>query len=77
MLVAENMSKEEMVNEGYGVWALVAQNLVNKVIDTTVLWFTVKWRPKLLFSIKRLKGLVSYGWKLLASSLLEIGRAHV
>ena len=60
-----------MAYEGYGVWALVAQNLVNKVIDTTVLWFTVKWRPKLLFSIKRLKGLVSYGWKLLASSLLD------
>lgn len=60
-----------MAYEGYGVWALVAQNLVNKVIDTTVLWFTVKWRPKLLFSIKRLKGLVSYGWKLLTSSLLD------
>lgn len=60
-----------MAYEGYGVWALVAQNLVNKVIDTTVLWFTVKWRPQLLFSIKRLKDLVSYGWKLLASSLLD------
>lgn len=60
-----------MAYAGYGVWALIAQNLVNKVIDTMVLWFTVKWRPKLLFSITRLKGLVSYGWKLLASSLLD------
>ena len=60
-----------MAYAGYGVWALIAQNLVNKVIDTMVLWFTVKWKPKLLFSITRLKGLVSYGWKLLASSLLD------
>ena len=35
-----------MAYAGYGVWALIAQNLVNKVIDTMVLWFTVKWKPK-------------------------------
>ncbi len=56
---------------GAGVWALVAQKLVNLTIDTTVLWFTVKWRPKLMFSFKRLKGLFSYGWKLLVSSLID------
>ena len=56
---------------GYGVWALVAQKLVNIVIDTTVLWFTVKWRPKFIFSFHRLKGLFSYGWKLLVSALLD------
>ena len=56
---------------GGGVWALVAQKLVNLAIDTTVLWFTVKWRPKFMFSLKRLKGLFSYGWKLLASALID------
>ena len=56
---------------GCGVWALVAQKLVNLVIDTTVLWFTVKWRPKFMFSLVRLKGLFSYGWKLLISALLD------
>ena len=34
---------------GFGVWALVAQKLTNLIIDTTVLWFTVKWRPKWMF----------------------------
>ena len=57
---------------GGGVWALVAQKLVNLVIDTTVLWFTVKWRPKFIFSFQRLKGLFSYGWKLLVSSLIDV-----
>lgn len=56
---------------GYGVWALVAQYLVNLAVDTLILWGTVRWRPKLLFSFKRLKGLFSYGWKLLISSIIE------
>lgn len=56
---------------GFGVWALVAQQLFNATVDTIILWITVKWRPKMMFSIKRLKGLFSYGWKLLASSLLD------
>ena len=60
-----------MAYRGLGVWAIIAQNLVNKTIDTCVLWFTVKWRPKLMFSFKRLKGLWSYGWKLLCSALID------
>lgn len=60
-----------MAYKGYGVWALVAQQLSNAAIDTLILWITVKWRPKLMFSLARLKGLFSYGWKLLASSLID------
>ena len=56
---------------GFGVWALVAQGIVSNTVDTVVLWLTVEWRPKLMFSLRRLKGLFSYGWKLLASSLLN------
>ena len=60
-----------MAYMGFGVWALVAQNLFNATMDTMILWITVKWRPKLQFSFNRLKELLSYGWKLLASSLLH------
>ena len=56
---------------GYGVWALVAQHLFNMLVDTIILWFTVKWRPRFAFSWDRLKGLLSFGWKLLLSSLLD------
>ena len=56
---------------GFGVWALVAQMLFNTAVDTTILWITVKWRPKKMFSLERLKGLFSYGWKLLVSSLID------
>lgn len=57
--------------KGFGVWALVAQNLLNATVDTIILWITVKWRPKFIFSFNRLRALLSYAWKLLASSLLD------
>lgn len=56
---------------GFGVWALVLQQLFNAAVDTIILWMTVKWRPKWMFSFQRLKGLFSYGWKLLVSVLLD------
>lgn len=56
---------------GYGVWAIVAQQLTNTAIDTLILWVTVKWRPIKNFSWIRLKELLSFGWKMLASSLLD------
>jgi O-antigen/teichoic acid export membrane protein len=62
-----------MAWRGYGVWALVAQNLFNATLDTIILWVTVKWRPKRAFSLESLKGLFSYGWKLLVSALLDTG----
>ena len=46
-----------MAINGMGVWALVAQQLFNLSLDTIILWITVKWRPKLCFSFKRLKKL--------------------
>lgn len=62
-----------MAYAGYGVWSLIIQNLFNTIVDTIILWISIKWLPKLRFSFKRLKQLFSYGWKLLISSLLETG----
>lgn len=58
---------------GFGVWALVGQHLFNLIVDTLILWITVKWRPKLVFSFSRLKGLFSFGWKLLVAAFIETG----
>lgn len=55
---------------GFGVWALVAQTISAAVFDTIILWFTVRWRPSLVFSWERFKGLWSFGWKILTSNLL-------
>ncbi len=58
--------------QGLGIWALVVQQLVNQVSITIIMWFTVKWRPKLVFSLSKVRELFSFGWKLLASSLLNV-----
>ena len=60
-----------MAKRGFGVWALVAQQLSNVAVNTAILWFTVHWRPKRISSWKRLGGLLSYGWKLLVASLID------
>ncbi len=57
---------------GFGVWALVAQPLVNYGIDTVALWISVGWRPERRFSFQRLKGLLSYGWKILVAKLVNV-----
>ena len=60
-----------MALKGFGVWALVAQQLFNTVVDTAVLWLSIRWRPKKAFSLERLKQLFRYGWKLLVSGLIN------
>lgn len=60
-----------MAYNGYGTWALVAQQLSDQCLVTVILWFTVNWRPKLLFSIKSTGELFSFGWKLLVSALIN------
>lgn len=60
-----------MAYMGYGIWALVMQQLLNAAVNTAILWLTVGWKPRLAFSFTRLAGLISYGWKLLVSALLD------
>lgn len=60
-----------MAINGFGTWALIAQNLSNAVIDTIILWITVKWKPQCVFSINRLFKLLKFGGKMFFASLME------
>lgn len=60
-----------MAYMGCGVWAIIVQGLFNSTVDAIILWITVEWRPKWMFSFTRLKALLSFGWKLLTSNLLD------
>lgn len=57
---------------GLGIWALVIQQLLNQISITIIMWFTVKWRPSLKFSLSKVRKLFSFGWKLLVASLLNV-----
>ena len=45
---------------GLGVWSLVLQQITQKLSVSIILWFTVKWRPQLKFSLSRVKVLFSF-----------------
>jgi len=60
-----------MAYNGFGVWALVGQQLSNQISICVIMLITVKWRPKKVFEFHRIKVLFSFGWKLLCSNLIE------
>lgn len=62
-----------MAIEGVGVWALVAQQLINNIAGVIVVDKIISWRPSMNFSFRRVAGLFSYGWKLLLSAVLDTG----
>ncbi len=57
--------------KGFGVWALVIQQLTYSFINTAILWCTSRWRPQLLFSRKSFLSLFSYGSFLLLSDMMN------
>lgn len=61
-----------MAYNGYGVWSLVFSQLTGQIASTLILWLTVRWRPRLLFSFDSLNRLFRFGFKLLFSGLLDI-----
>ena len=60
-----------MAYKGFGVWALVAQYMSNSCVATFVMFFTVRWKPKLIFCKSSAKELIKFAWKLTAASLIN------
>lgn len=60
-----------MALNNLGVWAIVGQYVINRIIVTITLLFLVRWRPKWEFSISRVQNLWKFGWKCMMSSLLS------
>lgn len=56
---------------GYGVWALVWSSLLTGAVGVVARWFIIAWRPRLIFSLARLRPLFSYGWKMAVSALID------
>lgn len=56
---------------GYGVWALVGQQISKQLTNTICLWVFNKWWPNFKFSRQSFRYMWGFGWKMLASSLLD------
>ena len=59
-----------MAYYGFGVWALVAKNLISAGLTSVILWFFVRWRPVLFFSWSSFRELFSFGFYMFLSHLV-------
>lgn len=60
-----------MAYSGWGVWAMVGQQMVYYLALMSALFVTVSWRPAGHFSLGRVQEMFGFGWKLLCASLLD------
>ena len=60
-----------MAYTGFGVWAIVTQQVVNLALVTLFLWVFSHWKPIWAYSWKSFRELFSFGSKLLASGLID------
>jgi len=56
---------------GFGVWSLAVQQISSTFFYTLFLWLLNSWRPALIFSLKSLREMFSFGSRMLASGLLD------
>lgn len=55
----------------YGVWSLVALQILYGTFSVIMFWVITKWKPSLCFSFHSLKSLFSFGGYLLFSGVLQ------
>lgn len=60
-----------MALNGFGAWALVAQQMSNNLITTLILAVVTRLKLQWKLSIQRLRGLFGYSWKIFATTLIE------
>jgi PST family polysaccharide transporter len=59
-----------MALRGYGVWALIGQQLCTAIAGAMFLWTISSYRPSFRFSIRHFRDLSGVGWSIFATSLL-------
>lgn len=49
-----------MALNGFGVFSIVAQQLISTAFDVAFVWVRVKWRPRVLFSLEKINEIKSF-----------------
>ncbi len=60
-----------MAYKGFGVWALVGQQVSISLSQTMIYWLVSDWRPSLILSFSSLRSMFTFGSKVLFSGLLN------
>lgn len=56
---------------GGGVWSLVAQALSMGIVFNVLIWSVSQWKPSFLFSVKALKQLWGFGFRMFLAGMIE------
>ncbi len=56
-----------MAYKGYGVWAMVGQQVMYYGALMMALFLTVSWKPARMYSMERVREMFGFGWKLLCA----------
>ena len=56
---------------GFGLWSLVVKTLTTSIVLCIIVWSSTSWKPGLVFSLKRVKALFSFGGYMFLSTLIE------
>lgn len=59
-----------MAYTGFGVWALVGQNMTMTIVNTAALHLIIPWRPTLYFNKKVFYRLYGYSWRSTITNLI-------
>jgi PST family polysaccharide transporter len=62
---------------GYGVWSLIAQYLIQTVMNTVFVWPSSPWRPRFRFSPQHLKELLSFGLLSVGTRIVWLSSARL
>jgi O-antigen/teichoic acid export membrane protein len=60
-----------MAMNEYKVWSIVGLYLSTQIVATMMYWIFIKWRPKIVFSIEKMKYHWNFGYKLMISAQLN------
>jgi len=70
-LIISGIVSVYLAYSGWGVWSIVVYNLLTNLLSSIQYWLRSKWRPKLIFDMKKLKYHFNFGYKLTLAYLLN------
>lgn len=56
---------------GFGIWSLVIKQLVEAFVDLGLVWWVVRWRPRLSFAWNEAKELFGFGSSIAGANLIS------
>ena len=61
-----------MAYNGFGVWSLVWNFIIQSLLTAIQLWYWSNWKPTFVFNIEKFRFHLNFGYKLMISAILDV-----